>query len=300
MVTEDCYMKVLRYILIAILLCFSAVDSSGANRALLVCIGDYPDGSGWKEISSARDKVILEDMLLRNGFRRSDINVLQDSNATVSAIKEALRKLSGECRKGDVVYVHFSCHGQQVTDLNGDEPDGWDEALIPYDARALYENAGYHGQNHLLDDDINLFLSEISKAVGDDGLVLFVSDACHSGDNDRDDEDREDPLMRGIYDRFVIPGNTILTAAGTREENGWVRISACREYQNNYEIEVGNTTYGRLSYALSRLFCKGQSVGELVRSIEEMYDEFPVKSGRPRQRLDSSVPESMKDRIIIR
>ena len=37
-------------------------------------------------------------------------------------------------KSGDIVYLHFSCHGQPVEDLDGDEKDGWDESIVPYDA----------------------------------------------------------------------------------------------------------------------------------------------------------------------
>lgn len=96
------------------------LTASGTNRALLICVGDYPDGSGWRDISSANDKAIIEHMLLQNNFRSQNISVLQDSRATAATIKNALLSLSRECEKGDVVYIHFSCHGQQVTDLDGD------------------------------------------------------------------------------------------------------------------------------------------------------------------------------------
>lgn len=271
---------------------------SGTNRALLVCVGEYPEGSGWRNISSANDKAIIEHMLLQNNFRSQNISVLQDSRATAATIKNALLSLSRECEKGDVVYIHFSCHGQQVTDLDGDEPEGWDEALIPYDAKAVYEANGYQGQNHLLDDELNIYLKSITQKVGPEGLVILVSDACHSGDNDRYEEDVEDPLMRGIYDRFVIPGDPSPKTAPRQEQGKWIRLSACREYQNNYEVVVDGESYGRLSYSLSRIFGRGIDASSLVHLTEMEYAKFPVKTGRPIQRLDSSVPESMKNRII--
>jgi hypothetical protein len=32
--------------------------------------------------------------------------------------------LSESIQKGDVILIHFSCHGQQIEDLSGDEADG--------------------------------------------------------------------------------------------------------------------------------------------------------------------------------
>jgi hypothetical protein len=31
---------------------------------------------------------------------------------------------------GDIIYLHFSCHGQPFEDMNGDEADGWDESYL--------------------------------------------------------------------------------------------------------------------------------------------------------------------------
>ena len=39
-------------------------------------------------------------------------------------------------------------------DDNGDEEDGLDEALIPYDAQFWYAPGEYEGQNHLRDDEL--------------------------------------------------------------------------------------------------------------------------------------------------
>ena len=286
-----------RFLSIVAFMLFALV-MTGTNRALVVCVGDYPEGSGWRDISSGRDRDLVVTMLHGSGFCLGNITVLSDSEATHSGILKALSSLAGDCRVGDVVYVHFSCHGQQVTDLNGDEPDGWDEALIPYDANAVYGANGYLGQNHLLDDELNVYLEAIAQKVGSAGLVILVSDACHSGDNDRYDEDVEDPLMRGIYDRFVIPGEPARKPASRQEQGKWIRLSACREYQNNYEVVVDGKSYGRLSYSLSRVFGRGVDASSLILLTEREYAKLPVKTGRPVQKLDSSVPESLKNRII--
>lgn len=74
--------------------------------------------------------------------------------------------------------------------------------------------------------------------------------------------------------------------------------SACREYQNNYEVVVDGISYGRLSYTLSRVFGRGVDASSLILQTEREYAKLPVKTGRPVQKLDSSVPESLKNRII--
>ena len=272
--------------------------SAVTRRALVVFVGEYPEDSGWKKISAERDCRIVLDMLHAGDFRDSDIAVLGDSDATHDAIIRAFSTLVSKAQKGDVVYVHFSCHGQQVTDLDGDEPDGWDEALIPYDARISYGDHGYMGGKHLIDDEVNRFLAALSSKVGETGLVLYVSDACHSGDDYRaNEETADDVTMRGILDRFEISGSHA-DFSERLNADGWVSICACREYQNNYEVTVDGQRCGRLTYAMSRVFSKGLSMESLVKAIEKEYLLLPTPKGCPRQLVSYNIPQGMEARKI--
>ena len=61
------------------------------------------------------------------------------------------------------MYVHYSGHGQQMTDVHNDEKDGLDECWIPYDA-CRKASATYHGEKHLTDDELNVYLNAIRNA----------------------------------------------------------------------------------------------------------------------------------------
>jgi hypothetical protein len=58
-------------------------------------------------------------------------------------------RLSRDAQPGDALFVHYSGHGGNVRDTNGDEADGYDETLVPLD----YERAG-----QIIDD---LILAEL-------------------------------------------------------------------------------------------------------------------------------------------
>ena len=47
----------------------------------------------------------------------------------------AIRKLVAEAGPKDTVYLHFSGHGSQAQDFDGDEQDGRDETIVPEDGR---------------------------------------------------------------------------------------------------------------------------------------------------------------------
>ena len=291
------------------------VKGGGPHRyALVVGIGKYPAGSGWSEINGNRDVSLVVSMLVRNGFEKSDITVLSDSAATRKAIEDAFERLKESVSAGDVIYIHFSGHGQQVTDIDGDEPDGLDEAFIPYDARKVYSSGVYEGENHIIDDDLNDWLSELKAAVGKNGKVLVSMDACHSGDATRGNDDDIVAGMRGTADVFALPGRKsdgpadrgtgskaisgtarrTAGAAGTDafENGGWICISACRSYQNNNEFMSSEGCFGRLTWALYKTLEPGMTLDELVSELQKMYDTMPSPPGPP-QNLDVAAPENI-------
>lgn len=291
------------------------VKGGGPHRyALVVGIGKYPAGSGWSEINGDRDVSLVVSMLVRNGFEKSDITVLSDSAATRKAIEDAFERLKESVSAGDVIYIHFSGHGQQVTDIDGDEPDGLDEAFIPYDARKVYSSGVYEGENHIIDDDLNDWLSELKAAVGKNGKVLVSMDACHSGDATRGNDDDIVAGVRGTADVFALPGRksdgpadrgtgskaisgTVRRTAGAVgtdafENGGWICISACRSYQNNNEFMSSEGCFGRLTWALYKTLEPGMTLDELVSELQKMYDTMPSPPGPP-QNLDVAAPENI-------
>ena len=147
------------------------------NRALFVAIDNYPPNSGWAKIHATNDRNIIIPMLKKNGYKNENIKILLNENATKAAIIKGLNDLNKRSRKGDFIYIHFSCHGQQMADDNGDEPDGLDEALIPYDAKRRYAKGMYEGNNHLRDDELEYHLEKVRAKIGNTGNLTVVLDA---------------------------------------------------------------------------------------------------------------------------
>jgi hypothetical protein len=181
-----------------------------------------------------------------------------------------------------VVYIHFSGHGQQITDLDGDEPDGYDEAWIPYDACKDYSGK-YKGQNHIVDDELFDFLNQLRTKVGDNGKIIVVSDACHSGSGSRGDEDED--VVRGVQERFEVPAERNIGSV-KRESTAWLFISACKAYQNNFEYRDNQGNYhGMLSYLLweNRAAMSDASWREVMTTIDSrmLYvAKYPQQSQR--------------------
>lgn len=231
----------------------SGICTGQEKYAILIGIGNYPADSGWNVIHGNNDISILEAKLVKQGVPLNNIIKLIDEQATKSGIYEAFDYTLAKVEKGDVVYIHFSGHGQQVTDLNGDEEDGWDEAWIPYDARKEYISGIYEGQNHLIDDELNKVLMRFRVKIGPSGKIIVVADACHSGSSTRGlhDED-EEQLVRGTAERFHLPQSGIPKRVKTEPEE-WLLVAACKPNETNHEYrDSSGIWYGTLSYVISR------------------------------------------------
>lgn len=255
-----------KFICIMLLIAASCNLSHATKRALVIGIGNYPEASGWAKINGDKDLPIVRDMLLANGFQSKDIVELKNESATADAIRKALDALVSKAAKGDVIYIHFSGHGQQITDLHGDEEDGFDEAWIPIDAQFSYAKGKYEGENHIVDDQLNQWLSQLRSKVGTTGKITVVADACHSGGGSRGNEDETEYVVRGTSDAFVIPGNT-KPFSGEVGTIDWIFISACKSYQCNYEYKgTGSLTYALGQQKANLSSTPAQQIQRSIRS----------------------------------
>ncbi len=236
-------------IVVCLISCSSAWGTT--RHGLVIGLGEYKDNT-WGKIHGDRDVLIVKNMLNKCGY--TDLVSLTNSQATKSGILTAFNSLVNRCRKGDIVYIHFSGHGQQITDVNGDEKDekgndNLDEAWIPYDAMYAYSQS-YKGENHLIDDEISSWMTKLRNKIGASGSLLLVVDACHSGDSSRDGLGDEEVYIRGAEKDFVIPLKTSPARTDKIKEN-WLTLTACRDYQVNCEVRTtSGGFYGMLSYAL--------------------------------------------------
>ena len=119
--------------------------AAGTKAALKGCVNDVKN---------------MKKMLVENfGFPASNIQILVDVGGTAAqkptgkAIKKTLRRLCKGCKPGDVLFVHFSGHGTQVRDKNGDDADNKDEAIVPTDL------------NVVTDDDLRRILGKLPPNV---------------------------------------------------------------------------------------------------------------------------------------
>jgi uncharacterized caspase-like protein len=143
-------------------------------RALLVGVGDYRADSGLQPVHAGADLDTMSGALRHLGVERQC--VLRDAAATREGILTTLEDALGAgAQAGDHLLVHYAGHGVSVADQDGDEADGFDEALVPWGA-ARDDRAGL-----LVDDELAPVLDGLRRTVGEQGSVVMVVDACHSG-----------------------------------------------------------------------------------------------------------------------
>lgn len=139
------------------------------KKALLVGINDYQGISDLRgcinDVTNIRD--ILKTYL---GFTNKEIRILVDNRATKENIIYRLEKMVAKAKTRDFLVFHFSGHGSQIRDRNGDElEDNMDELICPYDMN--WDNG------FITDDDLNEIFKKLQKGV----LLEVLLDSCHSG-----------------------------------------------------------------------------------------------------------------------
>lgn len=262
--------------LIALLMCMQL--SGHTKRALIICVNEQEDTS-WPQINSGNDLKYVKKLLDYSGY--NDTLILTGHKASKQGIVEAFTLLADRCEPGDLVYVHFSGHGQRMTDIDGDESlrnhtDQYDESWIPYDAYMEY-GQNDRGEKHLSDDELNSLLTNIKQEIGPSGHILVVVDACHSGGSTRNDKLGlcEGVSARGIEDIFTIPGATQMQGPLISEE--WLTLSACMDYQIN--VECASPKVGKLTYMLYivRRYLKNMSNNEFMAKLDKMMNNSRFK-----------------------
>jgi hypothetical protein len=104
-------------------------------------------------------------------YKPENMRVLTDNDIlpTNKAIKDNIAWLLSGVSEGDTLFFHYSGHGSNIADTNGDETDKRDETLVPID----YNTAGMITDDWLFEN----FITRVPKGAN----LWALMDACHSG-----------------------------------------------------------------------------------------------------------------------
>ncbi|MCA8977828.1 MAG: caspase family protein, partial [Planctomycetes bacterium] len=192
------------------------------------------------------------------GFAAKDIVTLTDFDATKRNMQAAIRDLVKSGRSGDVLLLHYSGHGANVPDANGDEADGRDEILCPTDL---------DWKDPLTDDWLRTTFDRLRAGVN----LTVIMDCCHSGSNTRAILPPDAPSIprylpnpwdmmaeesgRKLRGKVRVGIRAAPRAARRRSDVATVDIpevlvTGCRDTQTSADARIGGTFNGALTYNL--------------------------------------------------
>ncbi len=214
-----------------------------AKKALCIGINNYP-GTHMDLQGCVNDALDWAAALQGRGFAAT---VLIDSKATKAAMISSLGALIQGASKGDNLVITFSGHGTYQPDTDGDEVDGLDEALCPYD---LQTNGAA-----LTDDEIKMLFTKRKAGV----RIVLIADSCHSGTVTRaakaeegaDTRPRFMPMGNWLPANMLpknLAGKPALTIAAPLGASpllaaysralGDLLLAGCKEGPNNYSYDA--------------------------------------------------------------
>jgi len=235
-------------------------------------------------------------------FRAADIETLTDLDATKKAMQAGIKKLVKDGRKGDVLLLHYSGHGSNVPDDDGDEADRRDEILCPTDL---------DWKDPFRDDWLRETFDALRPGVG----LTVVMDCCHSGTNTRAIYPPDAPVIP----RYLPNPWDIMAAESGRKLKGRVTgrlrrtpyrkhgpdivtvtmpetlIAGCRDTQTSADAFIDGSYNGALTWSLvsairattGKLTCRELHARAVALLGKERYDQVPQLEGR-KARLDAA------------
>ncbi|KAI0041915.1 hypothetical protein FA95DRAFT_1564901 [Auriscalpium vulgare] len=300
---------------------FQYSQCNGRKKAL--CIGINYIGQQAELRGCINDARNIERFLCQQfHYKPEDIVVLTDdqneprSRPTRDNMLRAMQWLVRDAQPNDSLFFHYSGHGGQTKDLDGDEDDGFDEVIYPVD----FKEAG-----HIVDDDMHDILV---KPLPPGCRLTAIYDSCHSGSAldlpyiySTEGKIKEPNLAaeagQGLlsavssYARgdmgavFSSMGGLLKTATGSNRKAGerakrtktspadCISFSGCKDSQTSADaVEAGSAT-GAMSYALITAFSQNpqQSYQSLLVSLRQIlrdkYSQKPqLSSSHP---MDTSI-----------
>jgi hypothetical protein len=258
-------------LVVCLLLCalVRATSARAADRALVVGVEKYGDSRVPETPGCVLDATQTAKFLeTKYGFAGTAIKVLTNEQATAANIEKEFRHwLIEGTQPGDRVFFLYAGHGSQLPDDNGDEEDGLDETIAPYDVNPET------GSGEIRDD---VFDEMIALLSGRRAVLVF--DSCHSGTISRDipklhafprgggarylpRPDQFKALAAREATTYSVEGaprsrdlkrvGGFLDSSKVKTLSGVVVISAAASTQRAYPLEVGGSLRGALSYVFA-------------------------------------------------
>ena len=238
---------------------FIGINYAGTSNELYGCINDI------NTINKTYQEVY--------GLKKEDTIILLEEQATKKNIMNAINWLVSNNKPDDQLLFHFSGHGSQINDVNGDEYDFKDDLIIPFD---------YMNGVIIYDDELKIHLVD---RVGSSYLVAIM-DCCHSGSAMDLNYVIDDGFIRKLRNSTEYP------------KLNCVMVSGCKDNQKSDDALIDNKFSGALTYYFNKIIRLKPNISfiDLYTNLTDLiakkgYSQRPVMSF-------NSKPHSITDTII--
>ncbi|KAG4083746.1 hypothetical protein H8356DRAFT_1747752 [Neocallimastix lanati (nom. inval.)] len=293
-------------------------DCRGNKKALLIGINYI--GQQYQLSGCINDVKCIRQLITEKfGFvdRPDKMVVLTDDQKdplkipTRKNMLNAMRWLVQGCKPGDSLFFHFSGHGSQKKDEDGDEVDGYDETILPVD----YKKSG-----QIVDDEMNAIMV---RPLPEGVRLTAIFDSCHSGTaldlpyvyaDDGSLVVQKGPSGMKILNETInnlATGNVLglignlmdFTESDKIKKNSAnakkkteqtkstfadvIMFSGCKDSQTSADTKINNTSTGAMSYAFIKAISTSNNLTylQLLQKtkgiLREKYSQKPqLSSGR--------------------
>lgn len=193
------------------------------------------------------------------------IRMFKDKEVTKANFAAQIKYALDNAQPDDIIYIHYSGHGTYCPDRNGDEADGFDEALYLYDG--IY-----------IDDDMNHCLRATPEGV----TVVLLLDSCFSGTATRrfTDKRRFMPPKKDIEQ----PKEHVRIKRKFYDYMSWVALSGCAENETSCDALINGVYNGAFTYFAMHTLLPDMTYKTWHQKIREFlpsrdFDQSPTIEG---------------------
>ena len=258
------------------------------KKALIVG-NNYPDTP--HPLRGCVNDAVTIKTILQTQFDFDDVEMMLDKAATTAAMLDGLERLVAGTVPGDTVFFHYSGHGSQMVDRDGNEADGLDEIIVPYDLN----------WNDLVirDDDLKRIFDKVPTGVN----LTVTLDCCNSGGG-LDQENVYQPLGEAtkkidneMEGRFLPPPEHIAMAAESMgvktrliqsrdvDQTG-IMMSGCQAHQTSADAYINGKWQGAFTYSIAKVLGDNAYKVSHIKMIEDINKFMVAAQYTQRPELD--------------
>ena len=229
------------------------------KKALLIGM-NYP-GTAYPLNGCVNDINTMETTLVQK-FGFQSVLKLHDTSSILPTKANILSQLSlllSQSNSGDELFFHYSGHGSQIKDTNGDEDDGLDEVIIPVDY--------FSDHNIIIDDELKSIIQNDLKA----GVKLIVlMDCCHSG------------TIFDLRYNYDANWNQVVNNKSIDTNGDIIVISGCSDPQTTFDTQLNGIYQGTTTWSFTQSVKPAITWKQIINNMRQML----VSKG-----LSSQVPQ---------